>query len=283
MELLRSAGTFASLRDYDQARRARRRSAGAADAADRRRRVQRAADREARLPRPVHHHRPGRPVARRASAARLPAAGGGSAARAWTPTCRTGSGSRPSRWPNPGSCWARRTRSSCPPRPATATSSSTPPAWSGSRAPTCPDRSATRRVGADDHGWVDPQAFRLVAEPRQCNRRGAHRAVVVRGPATAHRRSPGPGSTDAARDEPRPAPPRRCSTSPSSRLAGSGVPAHEVWLPPLNEPRRSICCCPGVRSAAPSATDGVPVAGDGVPAGAARLGGQALRPDHAAC
>ena len=92
MELLRSAGTFASLRDYDQARALGADLPAIADAADRRRRVQRAADREARLPRPVHHHRPGRPVVGGAPAARFPAAGGGSAARVWTPTCRTGSG-----------------------------------------------------------------------------------------------------------------------------------------------------------------------------------------------
>ena len=82
MELLRSAGNFASLRDYDQAR-----ALGAADLPALPTLlivVDEFSELLAAKPdfrRSVHHHGSGRPVAGRPPAARLPAAGGGTAAR----------------------------------------------------------------------------------------------------------------------------------------------------------------------------------------------------------
>ena len=35
-----------------------------------------------------------------------------------------------------------------------------------------------------------------------------------------------------------------CSTSPSRRMTGTGPPAHQVWLPPLDVPAPSTSCCP---------------------------------------
>ena len=83
------------------------------------------------------------------------------------------------------------------------------------------------RVGADDLGWVDPQTFRLSAAPTTEPATGR---PIQRWGSTTDRRadgdelviSTGHGQTllDVA----------------VSRLTGSGVPAHEVWLPPLKEP-----------------------------------------------
>ena len=80
-ELLREAGNFASIRDYEKARAGRRGPGPAAVAVHRGRRVLRDAVGQARVHRPVRGHRPARPLARPAPAARLPAARGGPPAR----------------------------------------------------------------------------------------------------------------------------------------------------------------------------------------------------------
>ena len=84
-ELLRRAGNYASQRDYEKARAAGAPLAPLPSLLIIVRRVQRAAVREARLHRHVRADRPGRPVARRAPAAGLAAAGGGAAARPGDP------------------------------------------------------------------------------------------------------------------------------------------------------------------------------------------------------
>ena len=71
------------------------------------------------------------------------------------------------------------------------------------------------RMGSADHGWVD--AASLQAD------RGA--------PPTSSRVRSRPGSAAADRG-----PGQSLLEVAVSRLAGSGVPAHEVWLPPLKEP-----------------------------------------------
>ena len=106
------------------------------------------------------------------------------------------------------------------------------------------------RAGADDHGWVDPQAFRLAvapgtaatnagvpttAPPPIASRPTALSATTV---PTAVPVGGAAGAFELENDD------RAQESSPGqtllevavSRLAGSGVPAHEVWLPPLKEP-----------------------------------------------
>jgi len=79
-------------------------------------------------------------------------------------------------------------------------------------------------ASADELGWVDPQAFRLAMPPYVAADAGAAAATSSGGRMVAGQESaesaPGQTLLDVA----------------VSRLAGSGVPAHEVWLPPLNEP-----------------------------------------------
>jgi S-DNA-T family DNA segregation ATPase FtsK/SpoIIIE len=65
---------------------------------------------------------------------------------------------------------------------------------------------------------VDAQAFRLAPAPLGAASEG--RALRAGGTADGNHRGPGETLLDVA----------------VSRLAGSGVPAHEVWLPPLKEP-----------------------------------------------
>ena len=80
------------------------------------------------------------------------------------------------------------------------------------------------RVGADDdHGWVDPQTFRL-AVPRRAK---------PAAPAPAASTAESAGQDDAADGR---APGQSLVEVAVARLSGSGVPAHEVWLPPLKEP-----------------------------------------------
>jgi S-DNA-T family DNA segregation ATPase FtsK/SpoIIIE len=102
------------------------------------------------------------------------------------------------------------------------------------------------RVGADHLGWVGPQAFRLTPPPAT-SPPTLGRAFTPEDQALA----PGDGGPSAI-VEARPAAPatptaparleERGTAAPTllevavSRLAGSGVPAHEVWLPPLTEP-----------------------------------------------
>ena len=80
-ELLREAGNYANVRDYEKARAAGADAAAAAGAVHRGRRVLRDAAPQAGVHRPVRRDRPARPVAGPAPAARLAAAGGGPAAR----------------------------------------------------------------------------------------------------------------------------------------------------------------------------------------------------------
>ena len=79
-EVLRSAGNLASVRDHERAAGAGRRPATAPIAADRGRRVLRAAGDEARAGRALRRDRPAGSFARAPPAARLPAARGGPAA-----------------------------------------------------------------------------------------------------------------------------------------------------------------------------------------------------------
>ena len=81
-ELLRSAGNFANVTDYERARAQGAAARAAAGAAHRGRRVLRAALGQARVRRPVRGDRPARPLAVDAPAALLAAARGGPAARA---------------------------------------------------------------------------------------------------------------------------------------------------------------------------------------------------------
>ncbi len=86
------------------------------------------------------------------------------------------------------------------------------------------------RVGAgDDHGWVDPQAFRLTPAPRA-------RAVMQFPELSAAAELEGPAMTalEPAADEARQG--QTLLEVAVARLSGSGVPAHEVWLPPLKDP-----------------------------------------------
>ena len=80
-ELLREAGNFASIRDYEKARATGRAARAAAVAVHRGRRVLRDALGEAGVHRPLRRDRPARPLARAAPAARLAAARGGPAPR----------------------------------------------------------------------------------------------------------------------------------------------------------------------------------------------------------
>ncbi len=104
------------------------------------------------------------------------------------------------------------------------------------------------RVGADDHGWVDPQAFRLVAAPTPEHALG-DRALGsgeddgATGELAVQNRAHGSGTGQTLLDV------------AVSRLTGSGVPAHEVWLPPLKEPPSLDLLLPrgSVRGADPTA------------------------------
>ena len=85
------------------------------------------------------------------------------------------------------------------------------------------------RVGADDHGWVDPQAFRLAvarppATPPGAGALSSSPAATAGGELAAADRRHGTGTGQTLLEV------------AVSRLTGSGVPAHEVWLPPLKEP-----------------------------------------------
>ncbi len=119
------------------------------------------------------------------------------------------------------------------------------------------------RVGADDLGWVDPQAFRLVAEPAAQPVRHAPQlapGISDGDPAVVATLAPGSGGTDDAdRDERTTGSAQTLLDVAVSRLAGSGVPAHEVWLPPLKNHRHWICCCPSGSVRGAVGTDGAPV------------------------
>ena len=115
------------------------------------------------------------------------------------------------------------------------------------------------RVGADDLGWVDPQAFRLVAEPAVQPARHATGVVARdqrRRSGSVHRRraAPTPHGTSATTGSA-----QTLLDVAVSRLAGSGVPAHEVWLPPLNEPPSLDLLLPEGSVRGALGTDGVPV------------------------
>ncbi len=190
----------------------RRGARAAAQPADHLRRVLRAADRQARLHRPVRADRPGRPVARRAPAAGLAAARGGPAAR-------------------PGHAPV------LPDRPADVLRDGV--ARGARRARRLRAAPLARaRLPQVRHRAADPVQGRLRLRALPADRRGPERR-------RSHRSRPGASTTTPTTFRFRPSRPsaRRardaaaataCSTCWSGRLAGQGPPAHQVWLPPLS-------------------------------------------------
>ena len=167
------------------------------------------------------HDRPARPVARRAPAARLAAPGGGPAARAGHATCPTGSAcARSPRW-RAASCSACRTPTSCPARPATATCK-----FGHRDAGPVPGRVRLRRVP----GGAAPATGRQAA-----GRPGRARTSVgyVARRASDAGRSRAGGRADAATDR---AGGHAARRPRRAGCAGAGPPAHQVWLPPLDDP-----------------------------------------------
>ena len=274
MELLRAAGNFASLRDYDQAR-GRRADMPALPTllivVDEFSELLAA---KPRLPRPVHHHRAGRTVlgvhlllaSQRLEEGRLRGLDAYLSYRIGLKTFSAaesrivlGAADAFELPTAPGNGYLKFDTTGLV-RFKSAYVSGAGPGPAGR--------------AADDHGWVDPQAFRL-ALPR----RGARWPSLAQVPGRA---------VDTGR------PARRCDDDGAGsdaaggrgrRLSGSGMPAHEVWLPPLKEPPsldlllprgavgRSRTRPPTCRTAAADRP------ADVVPAGSARLGGQAVRPD----
>ena len=104
-----------------------------------------------------------------------------------------------------------------------------------------PLRSAAR-TGAP-RGWVDPQSFRL----------SISRAVAD-----------GSGAEPIAALAPAAGPHRTLMDVAVAQLTGSGIPAHEIWLPPLSDPptldlllpRASVASAPAHRAGSTSAAPG---------------------------
>jgi S-DNA-T family DNA segregation ATPase FtsK/SpoIIIE len=85
------------------------------------------------------------------------------------------------------------------------------------------------RVGAGEHhGWVDPQAFRLATARRA--------RPVPQFPELGAAASDGAALQAFDRPADDAAPGETLLEVAVARLSGSGVPAHEVWLPPLKDP-----------------------------------------------
>ena len=116
-ELLREAGNYASIRDYEKARAAGEPLRPDAVAVHRRRRVLRDAVGQAGVHRPVRRHRPARPLARPAPAARLASGWRRAGCAAWSRTCPTGSACAPSAPRSRARCSACPMPTSCPPVP----------------------------------------------------------------------------------------------------------------------------------------------------------------------
>ena len=218
-ELLRDAGNFASIRDYEKARAAGERPAPAAVAVHRGRRVLRDALRQAGVHRPVRRDRPARPLARAAPAARLAAARGGPAARPGVAPVLPGRpahllrGGVARRARRPGRLRAAR-RS-----PAWATSSPTRRRCCGSRPPTSPGRrrGRVRRVRRDEGGDLQGILPFTISEVLKLD---PVEDTEPEPDAVEQRRRPG----DAARHRGR------------GSMVGHGPAAHQVWLPPLDVP-----------------------------------------------
>ena len=221
-ELLREAGNYASVRDYEKARAAgERRSSRCPSLFIVVDEFSELLVGQAGVHRPVRHDRPPRPLARRAPAARLAAAGGGPAARPRVPPVLPDRPAHVLRRGVPRPCSACPTPTSCRPSRASATSSPTSRRCCGSR-----------------------RAY--VSGPAQAARRGRHAGVEAaraRHPAVhvgRRARRPRAGAPSAS-ETPDAATARaeratRCSTSPSTGMAGHGPAAHQVWLPPLDVP-----------------------------------------------
>ncbi len=224
-ELLREAGNYASVRDYEKARASGEPPRPAAQPVHRRRRVLRDALGQARVHRPVRGHRPARPLARPAPAARLAAARGGPAARAREPPV-------------------------LPDRPAHVLQRRV------ARRP----RRAGRLRAAPGPGPRLPQArpvhaaalqgrlrLRAAAAPQRC-RRGPVRRPGAQHPAV-HRRPRAPPARGRAGDRrgrragdaPRPPTAGRCSTSPSTGWSATGPRRTRSGC------RRSTCRTPSTR------------------------------------
>ncbi|MET0966415.1 MAG: type VII secretion protein EccCa, partial [Nakamurella sp.] len=102
------------------------------------------------------------------------------------------------------------------------------------------------RVGATDLGWIEPQPFRLTSAPGRASSAPAGERSADQTPAGSSEHTPADGSDPTGgQSAPTRRVPAKSAHTPSgqtllevavARLAGSGVPAHEVWLPPLREP-----------------------------------------------
>ena len=126
-ELLRSAGNFANVTDYERARAQGADARAAAGAAHRGRRVLRAALGQAGVHRPVRRDRPARPLAGDAPAARPRSGSRRAGCAGWSRTCPTASGCAPSRPASRAPSSACPTPTSCRRCRAWATSSPTRP------------------------------------------------------------------------------------------------------------------------------------------------------------
>ena len=242
-ELLRAAGNFASLRDYEKARAAGAAAGAAARAVHRRRRVHRAALGASRefIDLFVTIGRLGRSLGVHLLLA-SPAAGGGPAARPGDATCRTGSAC--ARSPP----WSRRTVLGVP-------DAYELPRRPGHGLPQVPTPTLMRFKAA------------YVSGPYRSGRRAGPAAPAAAGiagrrPFTSRqprpdRRAGRPDAAEAARGRSVDDSGSRCSTSSSTGCAATGPPAHQVWLPPLDgpaDPRRAAARArrrPAARPASP--------------------------------
>ena len=214
-ELLREAGNFASIRDYEKARVSRRGPRPDAVAVHRGRRVLRDAVREAGVHRPVRRDRPARPLARAAPAARLAAPGGGPAARPRVAPLLPGRPAHVQRRRVPlGARRPRRLRAARP-TPGSATSSRTRRRCCASRRPTCPARRPAGR-GCD--------ATRAATSRASCRSRSPRCS-----PSTCPSRSPSRSSSR------RRATRSRCSTSRCGTCSATARPRTRSGC------RRSTC------------------------------------------
>ncbi len=214
-EMLRAAGNLVSVTDYAAARRGGRRPAAAAGAVRGRRRVLRAARAAPGADRPARHDRPARALARDAPAACLAAARRGTAARAGVAPVLPHRAAHVLRGGVPGR--ARRARRA----PAAVRARLGVPRHRHRRAGPVP-RGVRVRSG---HGAA---ARRAGAPHRRRPRAHPFRVAPIRG--SRRRPSRRPRRTEDTEDGP------TVLDSVIAAMAGSGPPAHRVWLPPLDDP-----------------------------------------------